>query len=310
MPRSWQPSTDNQVLRQRAAVIDQIRYFFKQRHVLEVETSVLERFPANEADLARFKLDNHYLRTSHEIGMRRLFAAGNSDIFQIGKVFRDDVAGPWHNPEFTMLEWYRQAYDYQRLMTEVDELIQWVCKPYRQLSASTFITCEELFKDTFNFDTLINSASAWVEKAREMNAEHCNNTYDAFDFLIDTAARQTFSDDHLTFLYNYPESHALLAKVDNRMALRFEVYWGKMELVNGYAELTDSAEFLERYQQERQRELELGLPEMPLNDNLYTLLEDGLPACSGASLGLDRLLMLILNKPDLSAVIPFIWDNT
>lgn len=305
----WRPSADAAMLRFRAETFESIRRFFRLRNVLEVETACIERFPANEVGLDSFTVNGRYLRTSHEAAMKRLLAAGSGDVYQLGKAFRSDESGTWHNPEFTLLEWYRKGWSYKMLMEEVETLLHDLFTPHKKLSNTCFVSCAELLRSTFDIDLSSGSAAALPAAARARGFDAGNDGTAAFDFLIDSAAREQFSDGCLTFVYDYPEERALLAKVRGGIAERFETYIGGLELANGYTELTDASVCRRRFERENALRREAGKVQLPVNTSLLGALEHGMPECAGVSVGVDRLLAVMAGRRELSATLPFDWER-
>ncbi len=293
----------------RAELLASLRDFFRQRDVLEVETPCLESAPASDPHIEPIAANGHYLRTSPEFAMKRLLVAGGSDIYQIGKVFRAHETGALHNPEFTMLEWYRRGWDWRRLMDEADELLHRLFDSHRALPDSDFVTCREVFNDAFGLDPWRDGADAFIAKARDLGFSTCRGGDDALDFLMDTAARTRFSSERLTFVSGYPPRQALLARVTQGVAERFEIYLGAVELVNGCTELTDAAECRRRFSTDDKRCRELGRPRQGVSKALLDALERGLPDCAGASLGVDRALMCIVGADSIAATLAFDWAN-
>lgn len=305
----WRPSADAAMLRFRAEVLESIRRFFRRRNVLEVETPCIEQFPANEIGLDSFTVDGRYLRTSHEAAMKRLLAAGSGDIYQLGKAFRSNESGTWHNPEFTLLEWYRKGWNYKMLMEEVETLLYDLFTPHKKLSNTCFVSCTELFKRTFDIDLSSGLVAELPAAARAQGFDSGNDKTIAFDFLIDSAARKQFRDECLTFVYDYPEECALLAEVRDGIAERFEVYIGGLELANGYTELTSASVCRRRFEQENALRREAGKVRLPVNTTLLSALEHGMPECAGVSVGVDRLLTIMIGRRELSTTLSFAWER-
>ena len=302
-------SADSRILRLRAGLLAAIRDFFSRRGVLEVETPCLESAPAGDPHVEPSAVNGRYLRASPEFSMKRMLAGGSGDIYQLGKVFRAGEIGVLHNPEFTMLEWYRCGWDYHRLMGEVDELLHSLVAPHRALPASNFVSCREVFTDVLATDPWSADTGALMEKARELGFGGCRTRSEALDFLVDAIARACFADDRLTFVSGYPVEQALLARVSRGVSERFEVYLGAVELVNGYTELTDPAEYRRRFSSDNDRCSELGKPRRALSTALLDALERGLPDCAGASLGVDRALMYVAGVDSVSGTLVFDWAD-
>ena len=306
MSGHWRPSARLEVLRARAELLSRIRAFFRDAGVLEVETplasaaantdpmldSLATRYTGPGAPAGR----RLYLQTSPEFAMKRLLAAGSGPIYQICKAFRDGERGRLHNPEFSILEWYRPGYDHQRLMDEVEALISpllGVTEPFQRLSYS------ELFQRQLGLDLLAADAARLRACAQERGGPGLaalELDADAWlDLLLSEFIEPQLGRDRPCFVYDYPASKAALARVrpgPPPLASRFELYAEGRELANGFHELSDASEQQRRFEAELQRRRAAGRPLVPMDLNLLAALQQGLPDCSGVALGLDRLLML------------------
>lgn len=307
----WQPSATIAELRRRADVMQQIRAFFTTRGYLEVETPVMARYGVTDAYLSNmittFRDQSYCLQTSPEYHMKRLLAAGSGAIFQIARVFRDDELGRWHNPEFTLLEWYQLETDHHGLMDEVDSLLQMIlaCAPLLRR------TYQEVFLEYCGIDPFSASLSELQGVVRQ------------FDLAQVLAAEETDRDQYLFLLMshvvepalatysvpvavmNFPPSQAALAQVKNGVAERFEVYYQGVELLNGFHELTDAAVQAARFQQDNLLRQQKGLPSVIADDYLLQALQHGLPKCSGVALGVDRLLALAFRCESIAETMSF-----
>lgn len=297
------------LLRLRAEAFSAARDFFDHRNVLEVETPCLESAPASDPHIEPIVAGGRYLRASPEFAMKRLLAAGSGDVYQLGKVFREDEVSTLHSPEFTMLEWYRCGWDYRRLMDEADELLHVLFDLRRRLPESEFIWCRDIFNDALALDPWRAGDGELIARARAFGFAACGSRADAFDFLMDEIARTCFDDDRLTFVAGYPPEHALLARVTKGVAERFEAYFGAVELVNGYTELTDAAECRRRFASDNAVRTGAGKPVRAVSEALLDAFEQGLPDCAGASLGMDRALMCIADADSVAATLAFAWDD-
>lgn len=312
----WRPTASRQALRQRAALLADLRRFFAEREVLEVETPLLAA--ATVADLHLHSLScrlegpgggtRFFLQTSPEYAMKRLLAAGSGSIYQISKAFRDGEAGRLHNPEFTMLEWYRAGFDHHALMDEVEALLRTVlsCPPGERY------TYREVFGHHLGLDPHRASVDELASVARERGIEFGGAAPTARDewlqLLLAECIEPCFDLDRPTFLTDFPPSQAALARVrlgDPPVAERFEVYLGGVELANGFHELADAAEQRRRFESDLEKRRRAGLPEVPLDERLLAALEAGLPDCAGVALGVDRLLMLVTGAADLAEILAF-----
>lgn len=314
---NWQPSYNIETLKQRADILARIRAFFAQRNVLEVDTQLLSRSTITDTQLSGLSLqyqgETFYLQTSPEYAMKRLLAAGAPDIYQLGKAFRADEMGRTHNPEFTMLEWYRLGFDHFQLMQETEALLQSIldCAPAEK------ITYKQIFEDHFGLDPHLASVADWQATAQKHNLNISEAMREADS---DTWQQLLFThiiEPKLGFhapviVYDFPASQCALAKIRQQapypVAERFEVYICGLELANGYHELTDWQEQQQRFEQDNAWRKAQGLPEKPIDLMLTQALKQGMPECSGIALGVDRLIMLALEKSRLSEVLPFSFD--
>ncbi len=320
----WRPSASPEALRRRAELLSTLRRFFAKRGVLEVETPLL--CAATVTDLHLHSLScrleaqgappRAYLQTSPEFAMKRLLAAGSGAIYQICKAFRDGEAGPGHNPEFTILEWYRPGFDHFRLMDEVDELLAEVLgTPPAERS-----TYGELFEHHVGVDAHRAEVTA-LERAAEAHgielAGHgLEDRDDWLHLLMSHVVEPELGRGRPSFVFDYPASQAALARIrmpsgpdETPVAERFEVYALGVELANGFHELTDTAEQRRRFEADLERRRRAGLEAVPIDERLLAGLDAGLPDCAGIALGIDRLLMLLAGARDLQQVISFPVDR-
>ena len=315
---NWQPNITLENLHLRAKLNAEIRRFFAERDVLEVETPLLNTSAITDPYLqlltSRFKHKLLFLQPSPEAAMKRLLAAGSGSIYQISKAFRDDEVGHLHNPEFTLLEWYRIDFDHHQLMDEVDALLQTIlhCPRAERLSYQT------LFQQFLNIDPLTVSVEALTETAHQQQI-HLQNTSNLtkdewLTLLLSHCIEPKLGFDAPVFVYDYPASMAALAKLrkynDFEVAERFEVYYRGVELANGYHELTDPEQQLQRFVWVSQQRKQLGLPEVTIDHALIAALQHGLPDCAGVALGIDRLLMLAANAAHIREVTSFTLDHS
>lgn len=310
----WQPTASLDALRLRAQLYQRIRDFFQQRDVLEVETPLLGQAASTDLHLASLSVETEYkfLQTSPEFAMKRLLAAGSGAIYQICKAFRAGESGRRHNPEFTMLEWYRPGFDHFELMAEVVELINLVLgeRSVRQL------TYRQAFEQVLNVDPH-RAGEETLARLAQQHTGYVPVDEDDRDTLLDLLMSQviepTLGADELSFIYNYPASQCALAKVTTdaqgvAVAQRFELYVEGVELANGYFELSDAQEQLHRFEADLALRANKQLPSMPMDKRLLAALEHGMPDCAGVALGMDRLLMLMANADSIRDVIAFPAD--
>jgi lysyl-tRNA synthetase class 2 len=316
----WRPNAPIHNLRARAKVLAQVRQFFAERNVLEVETPVLSCCAVSDPFIDSLEVsfgfqpgvedERLYLQTSPEYAMKRLLAAGSGDIYSMAKVFRNGESGRRHNPEFTMLEWYRLGFDDRRLMAEVDALLRSVI-PDLEVS---YLSYAQLFESELGLDP----HTASVERLQRVCRDHVDAPFEDDD--RDTWLNLLMSHvleprlQGAVFIHSYPASMAALAQVredenGRLVAARFELFVNGIELANGYHELTDAAEQARRLQADQQQRAALGLPQRPLELRLVQALETGLPDCAGVALGVDRLVMLALGTEGLDQVVSFMHER-
>jgi len=307
----WQPTASRQALEARARLLTQIRQFFADRGVLEVEVPLLAAATVTDPHIDSIQASCNgrpcYLQTSPEFAMKRLLASGSGPIYSLGKAFRNGESGRRHNPEFTMLEWYRPGFDDHRLMDEVEALIGSVL-PLPEVQRLSY---RELFLRYLDIDphrVELGQLKGLARQQVEIDWEDDNR--DTWLDMLITHAIEPQLGAGLTFIYDYPASQAALARVceDDRgqpVARRFEAYVGGMELANGYWELTDSQEQARRFQADLTRRQALGLAVYPEDQRLLAALAAGLPDTAGVALGVDRLLMLATGADSLQEVLAF-----
>ena len=315
---AWQPSATVDNLRQRAELLRSIREFFYQRNVLEVDTPLLSHGTVTDVHLAAFssafshsesgKPETLYLQTSPEYAMKRLLCAGSDSVYQICKAFRHEGAGRFHNPEFTMLEWYRTGFDHHQLMAEMDELLQAVL----DTASAEKISYQDVFLRQLSLDPLTASVNELQQKAIECGLDMNGGLPDDVDTLLQLLfslyIEPVIGAEVPCFVFGFPASQAALAKVneqDPRTADRFEVYFKGVELANGFYELANAGEQRQRFGNDNAQRRSLGLPELPVDEFFLAALEAGLPDCAGVALGIDRLLMLKLGVSHIQDVIAF-----
>lgn len=316
----WRPATGLDMLRARAALMKRVRDFFQARDVLEVETPLLARSIGSDPNLqpieARYEpapgavTERAFLQTSPEFAMKRLLAAGSGPIFQLCKAFRNGESGSRHNPEFTMLEWYRPGFTHLDLMDEVEALVALV------LPQSKFrrLTYRELFQESLGFDphTLnLKDLRLQAEKHIEQGL-FLDDKDTCLDLLFSHCIEPGLQD--AVFIYDYPASQAALARVeeDERgvpVARRFELVVGGLEIANGYYELSDAEEQAARFDRDQVLRRQRGMPLYPRDEALLAALRHGLPDCAGVALGLDRLLMLVTAAGSIGEVMAFPWNT-
>lgn len=328
---SWQPSCDRSSLRGRAVAYKRIRDFFESRSVLEVETPILGSASATDPYLD--SIDVHaganapqiscadtdhphtfYLHTSPEFAMKRLLASGSGDIYQICKTFRRFERGTRHNPEFSMLEWYRLDFSLEQLMQEVYDLATLVTQQNLSFERVSYREAFLTHLDLDPFQTPLSHlqslcAQHYGEEVGQLEANEC------LDLLLSHHIEPKLGQNgHATFLCEYPAEQAALAKVKedahgNRVAQRFELYLQGLEIANGYKELTDPVEQRRRFEADNRQRQALGKADVQIDEYLLTALKVGLPDCAGVALGLDRLLMIAGGYKAIDEVLSFPIDR-
>ena len=303
-------------LERRAELLARIRAFFAARRVLEVETPALSS--AGVSDLALESVTAtarslgskpQYLHTSPEYAMKRLLAAGSGDIYQLCRVFRDDELGRWHQPEFTLLEWYRVGWDDVRLMEEVDALLREVLAGEPAVRRSVRVTYSEAFERALGVAASASPAHLSAKLAERGIDVPRGLAPDALlDLAFASVVLPSFAPDALTFVCDYPASQAALARLKPGppvVAARFEVFCRGIELGNGFHELTDAAEQRRRFERELDTRRRTSRPVPPLDEDLLAALASGLPDCAGVAIGVDRLVALALGADGIAAALSF-----
>jgi len=324
----WRPTATLEVLKLRARMLASIRAFFSERGVLEVETPCLSAAATPDPALLSFTTrytgpsfpqgQTLYLHTSPEFPMKRLLAAGSGSIYQVCRVFRDGEAGRVHNPEFTLLEWYRTDFDSVQLMAEVDALVGQLLDEHLTLAPSEKLSYREAFQQHANLDPHTATTQEFAQAARaheihappEMLKQHDVAIWR--DLFLTHLIEPKLGRGRLTFLYDYPASQASLARVrpgNPPLAERFELYLNGIELANGFHELADASEQRTRFERQLHARQAAGQPTVALDENLLAALADGLPNCSGVALGFDRLVMLASDARTISEAIAFPLDR-
>ncbi len=321
----WQPSASPEALRLRARLLAAVRAFFAERGVLEVETPVLGAATVTDPHLRSLATaSGRYLQTSPEYHMKRLLAAGSGPIYQLGRAFRDGEAGRRHNPEFTLLEWYRPGFDHHRLMDEVEELLAATLGTRLAPGPAERLPYAEAFRRHAGVDPFADPPGRLAEVARVAGgrrAPDLGDDRDAWlDLLMATAVGPALGRECPAFVHDFPASQAALARVRQpgpgagssggpAVAERFELFVGGVEVANGFHELTDPAEQRRRFERDLARRRDRGLPEPQVDERLLAALEAGLPDCAGVALGFDRLVMLAAGAGSIEEVLAFPADR-
>lgn len=310
----WQPSAALTALQARAALLEVVRDFFKQRGVMEVDTPLLASAPVTDPAIEAYSLKQAelYLQTSPEYAMKRLLAAGSGPIYQICKAFRRGESGRRHNPEFTMLEWYRPGFALEDLMAEVGELLCLVLddRPVRSYGFA------DLFTREFELDLFSAEHSQLCRLAEQRHGIPAASLDrdEAINLLFSHDIEPTLGRGEYSLVRDFPASQAALARLGRdpkgrEVALRFEAFVDGVELANGYDELLDADELRARFNADLEQRRQRGQVTPPADENLLAALAHGLPECAGVALGLDRLLMLQLGAGSMSEVLAFPIDR-
>jgi elongation factor P--(R)-beta-lysine ligase len=320
MSDSWRPTASVNALRRRAAMLAAAREFFALRGVLEVETPIVSAAAVSDPQIESLatRVDGMagpaYLCTSPEYAMKRLLAAGSGDIYQICKVFRDAERGRWHNPEFTLIEWYRLGLDDSTLMTEIEMLIGGLLAPHRRLE-----TAERLsYSAALRRHAGVDAHSATDDELTAAATQHgivCRAELDRdakLDLLMGLVVGPRLGRERPCFICDYPASQAALARLKPGLppvAARFELYLDGVELANGFHELVNGAEQRARFDHDQALRRARGQPQRPLDEHLLAAMAAGMPDCAGVALGFDRLVAIALGAAQLADAMAFTIDN-
>ncbi|MXX73996.1 MAG: EF-P lysine aminoacylase GenX [Holophagales bacterium] len=316
----WRPTAGLAALKRRAAMLAELRAFFAERSVLEVETPLLSAETtldlhleplSSRVDAPGVERGRMYLQTSPELAMKRLLAAGSGSIYQVCKAFRGGERGRWHNPEFTILEWYRVGWDVHRLMREVAALIETLLAGSHRLEPAVYASYADLLRRHAGVDPYDASTEALRQAVEDTPSPVDTGGLDRDDLLsrlFGERVEPRFAPDRVTVVYDYPATQAAMAQLnvsDPRTAERFEAYVGEIELANGYGELCDPTEQRQRLERDLESRRRTGRPLPPVPSRFLAALESGLPSCAGVALGFDRLLGLALGAGSIEELISF-----
>lgn len=317
----WRPTSGPDVARRRAAMTRRVRAYFDAEGMLEVDTPALSHAAASDTQIESFGIASSivsphplYLHTSPEFAMKRLLAAGYPDIFSICRVFRDGEAGPRHQPEFTMVEWYRLGMELGDIIDDTISVITATLDDAAPAVEPLVIDYRDAVSQTCAVDVFDADVGALARAAgadEELQRAIGDARDDWLDLLLATRVVPRFANDRLTVLRHYPSSQAALARrcpQDARVADRFEVFLGGTELANGYVELTDAAEQAARIAADNAERERRDRPVRPVDQHLLEALGHGLPACAGVAMGLERLQMVYDNTDDIGDVLTFTVD--
>ena len=318
---SWKPTATLPALKLRARMLANARNYFAQHNVVEVDTPMLSRYAVSDVNIesieAHLQLDSgtsYYLHTSPEFCMKRLLAAGAPNIYQLCRVFRDGERGHRHQPEFMLAEWYRLGFGLEQIINDTLDFIRATLGDTVMPGPTQRISYREAFLSTLDIDPLTATVDDLVPLAtgrHHLDPAADRDRRDWLDLLLCQAVAPTFDKNSLTVLYNYPADQAALARVnpdDSNVADRFEIFWGELELANGYVELADAAEQRERCNRDQAARQALGKTIRPLDRDFLDALSHGLPACAGVAVGFDRLVMIAAGTDHIGKVNSFVFN--
>ncbi len=320
MFQDWRPTCSLDLLRLRAQTLSRIRQFFSERSVMEVETPLLSHSCGTDPQLAFFTSEycfsperqTLFLQTSPEFAMKRLLAAGTGSIYQIGKAFRNGESGRFHNPEFTLLEWYRVGFTLPQLMDEITDLIEalFVGKGLQETQRISYQDVFFLYTGLNSLEFSYQSYCAYaIESGLSEAISLCEHDHALWlDMLFSHKVQLNLGDNSLCLVYGYPACQSSLARINehcDQITDRVELFMNGVELGNGYYELTDAKEQSMRFDTELAIRQENNLPIMVKDQRLIDALAAGLPECSGIAIGLDRLLMLLSGSKSIEDVLAF-----
>jgi lysyl-tRNA synthetase class 2 len=314
-PHDWQPTAAIDVLRLRARLLGRARAYFARTGALEVETPVLVGAAVTDVHLDSLEVRRGdgvragFLQTSPEYAMKRLLCAGAPDIYQVARVFREGERGRRHNPEFTMIEWYRLGMDHLALMRDVEGLLHALLDSQRALAPAVHVTYAEAFAAALSLDPLVADVSELATALHGAGIDVPQPMHGDRDGLLDlamaTCVTTRFADDRLTFVRDFPASQAALARVSGPVAARFEAFWGSLELANGFHELGDAGEQARRFAADNAVRTARGQPARDVDERFLAALDSGLPPCAGVALGFDRVVMIAAGAAHIDEVIAF-----
>ena len=317
---NWQPGASLAMLRYRAKLLADLRKFFSQHGVNEVDVPLLGRSTVTDSNIESIAANtlggSGYLQTSPEYFMKRLLAAGTGDIYCLGKAFRNGEAGQRHNPEFTLLEWYRCGCDEHQLMGEVADLISQI---YTANGQPPVAVHRGSYADYFAEMLAVDPHAATLDQLQQLAVAAGSHSWagetraNCLDLLFSVQVEPRLPQG-LVFVYDYPACQSALAQTTTNsqghlVSRRFEAFLNGMELANGYFELRDGAEQGQRFAADIRARSAANKPVVALDNHLIAALQQGLPSCAGVALGVDRLLMQLQGADSIAQVMPFSWDR-
>jgi len=311
----WRPAAALETLRLRARLLGGVRAYFATTGAMEVETPVLVQAAVTDVHLESLAVHRSdgtrvgYLHTSPEYAMKRLLCAGSPDVYQVAHVFREGERGRRHNPEFTMIEWYRLGIDHVALMRDVDALLRALLEPVRPVASTAHVTYAEAFESALRVDPLAAPTDAIEGALRLVGLDVpdglCGDRDGLLDLGMSMYVTPRFADDRITFVRDFPASQAALARISGPVAARFEAFWGGLELANGFHELGDASEQAQRFAADAAKRRSRGQPPREADQRFLAALSAGLPPCAGVALGFDRVVMVAAGAPSIDDVIAF-----
>lgn len=320
----WCPTASRQALQQRAEILARLRQYFADAEVLEVETPLLASGAVTDSNIQSFVTSpagpgehKRYLSTSPEFAMKRLLASGSGPVYQVCKAFRRGELGRLHNPEFSLLEWYRPGFDHHRLMEDVASLVIGLGEGYRVFESTEHVTYGGCFQTWLGLDPHQADVVSLQESARQQGVGEvpglaADDKDGWLDLLMSHCIQPHLGKDRLTFVYDYPASQAALARLlpgPPAVAARFELFIDGVEIANGFHELRDAAEQRARFEADLVQREQLGYDSVVIDEYLLAALATGLPDCAGVALGLDRLLLVLTGVGSLTDILAFPYDR-
>ena len=315
LPADWTPTTSLATLRLRARMLETVRRHFAASGALEVETPTMVQAGVTDVHLESLEVHRAdgtragFLHTSPEYAMKRLLAAGAPDIWQLCRVFREGERGRRHNPEFTMVEWYRLGIDHHALMDDVERLLRALIETERPVGPTRRVTYRDAFVESLGLDPLVapldTIRAALSGKGIDVPQSLAGERDALLDLAMSLAVAPAFAPDAITFLYDFPASQAALARIRGPVASRFEAFWGGLELANGFHELGDADEQARRFEADRAERTHRGQPDREPDLRFIAALAAGLPPCAGVAMGLDRVVMIAAGADSIDDVIAF-----
>ena len=313
---NWRPSSGPAAARRRAALIERARAYFQEQHVLAVDTPVLSKYAASDPNIESFGLRGQaatelFLNTSPEFCMKRLLASGYPDIYSICRVFRAGELGKRHAPEFTMVEWYRLDFDLESIVADTVRFVA-ACldspRLARNVARYDYADAFRKFADIDIFTVTADQLAPLCNADARLESQMGADVHTWFDLIMSTIIAPQFAADQLTVIQHYPAAQAALARLcpaNDQVADRFELFYGDLELANGYVELRDAGEQQRRIEQDLAVRRSKGRPVNPPDEQLIAALASGLPACAGVAAGIERLQMAHDKTDDIKDVVTF-----